>query len=310
MITESGVRARSDNPRSRGPAPDLSRAQLPPLSTRRPRPARQTKHFIARGWTAVHADLSVFARALEIPVSSGLTTITLSTNGSRIRATSQQLAVTSNATRSVGNRLSANSRRPSGCSGPGPRSGPARPRRSRPHRTRDARPDRSHDRPTSPTPPSSPPHTRDTDWRENQRDNDTDRDELERSILASRRGDRTITRARSPSPKTAYPSALPQKAPIPDHPTRRSGPDRPSSRIFMHSKRESAPASSAGSRIVMTMPKDAPPRDNNGPPTARTSIPTARPGSTFVAKKRRPRSGSAPCQLGLAHAGLAPRKRS
>ena len=28
MKTESGVRARSDNPRSRGPAPDLSRVQL------------------------------------------------------------------------------------------------------------------------------------------------------------------------------------------------------------------------------------------------------------------------------------------
>ena len=59
MRTESGVRARSDNPRSRGPAPDLSRAQLPPLSTRRPRPARQAKHFIAPRWAAVHADLSV-----------------------------------------------------------------------------------------------------------------------------------------------------------------------------------------------------------------------------------------------------------
>ena len=49
MRTESGVRARSDNPRSRGPAPDSSRAQLPPLSTRRPRPARQAKHFMLPG---------------------------------------------------------------------------------------------------------------------------------------------------------------------------------------------------------------------------------------------------------------------
>ena len=43
---------------------------------------------------------SVFARACVIPVSSGLTTTTRSTCGSRIRATSQQLPVTSNATRS------------------------------------------------------------------------------------------------------------------------------------------------------------------------------------------------------------------
>ena len=81
MITESGVRARSDNPRSRGPAPDLSRAQLPPLSTRRPRPARQpnqvagastkpcNQHFIARGWTAAHADLSVLHASGASPLT-------------------------------------------------------------------------------------------------------------------------------------------------------------------------------------------------------------------------------------------------
>ena len=48
--------------------------------------------------SALAPSLSVFARALLIPVSSGLTTITRSTCGSRIRATSHALPVTSNAT--------------------------------------------------------------------------------------------------------------------------------------------------------------------------------------------------------------------
>jgi hypothetical protein len=60
---------------------------------------------------------SVFARARVIPVSSGLTTITRSTCGSRIRATSQQLPVTSNATRSDATRLCANNANPSGVLG-------------------------------------------------------------------------------------------------------------------------------------------------------------------------------------------------
>ena len=56
MRTESGVRARSDNPRSRGPAPDFRRAQLPPRRKRRPRPAVTTKHFMDPRWAAVHTD--------------------------------------------------------------------------------------------------------------------------------------------------------------------------------------------------------------------------------------------------------------
>jgi hypothetical protein len=63
---------------------------------------------------------SVFARACVIPVSSGLTTTTRFTCGSRIRATSQQLPVTSNATRSDGSELSANVPRPSGVLGTRP----------------------------------------------------------------------------------------------------------------------------------------------------------------------------------------------
>jgi hypothetical protein len=47
-------------------------------------------------------------------VSSGLTTITLSTNGSSIGATSQAPPVTSSATRSVASKLSANTRSASG----------------------------------------------------------------------------------------------------------------------------------------------------------------------------------------------------
>ena len=58
--------------------------------------------------------------AWVIPVSSGLTTTTRSTYGSRIRATSQQLPVTSNATRSVGARLSASVLNPSGVLGTRP----------------------------------------------------------------------------------------------------------------------------------------------------------------------------------------------
>jgi hypothetical protein len=60
---------------------------------------------------------SVFARACVIPVSSGLTTITRSTCGSRIRATSQQLPVTSTATRSDFTRLCASISSPSGVLG-------------------------------------------------------------------------------------------------------------------------------------------------------------------------------------------------
>ena len=66
------------------------------------------------------SSLSVFARALEMPVSSGLTTTTRCTCGSRILATSQQLPVTSNATRSLGSRLCASSLNPSGVLGTRP----------------------------------------------------------------------------------------------------------------------------------------------------------------------------------------------
>jgi hypothetical protein len=63
---------------------------------------------------------SVFARARVIPVSSGLTTTTRSTCGSRIRAISQQLPVTSNATRSDRTRFAASKPSPSGVLGTRP----------------------------------------------------------------------------------------------------------------------------------------------------------------------------------------------
>ena len=57
---------------------------------------------------------SVFARAWRMPVSLGETTITRATCGSRIRAIAHALPVTSNATRSRGSRLCANSSNASG----------------------------------------------------------------------------------------------------------------------------------------------------------------------------------------------------
>jgi hypothetical protein len=57
---------------------------------------------------------SVFARACVIPVSPGLTTTTPATWGSRIPTISHALPVTSNATRSVENKLSANTPSASG----------------------------------------------------------------------------------------------------------------------------------------------------------------------------------------------------
>jgi hypothetical protein len=66
------------------------------------------------------SSLSVFARALTIPVSSGDTTTTWLTCGSSSRTTSQQLPVTSNATRSDASRLTASDSIPSGVDGTRP----------------------------------------------------------------------------------------------------------------------------------------------------------------------------------------------
>src|SRR5665648_77176 len=61
--------------------------------------------------------------------------------------------------------------------------------------------------------------------RENQRETDTDRYELQRSIQASRRSGQRQARARSPSPKTAYPSAFSQRRPL-SRINQTFGPDR------------------------------------------------------------------------------------
>ena len=63
---------------------------------------------------------SVFARACEMPVSPGETTMTLLTCGSSSLTISRELPVTSSATRSVGNRLSASVSIPSGVAGTRP----------------------------------------------------------------------------------------------------------------------------------------------------------------------------------------------
>jgi hypothetical protein len=259
VITESGVRARSNNPRSRGPAPDLSRAQLPPLSTRRPRPARQpsevawvsakprNKHFIARGWAAVHADLSVFARALVIPVSSGDTTATRLTCGSSSRTTSQQLPVTSNTTRSDATKLSASDSIPSGVAGTRRRSASLRPRRSRSHRTCDAHPARSRDRPIGACPRLAPPQLAVDNAGEpaGQRHRPIRALSVAQSRQVAGAAERKA-RARSPSIKTAYPSAFSQtKAPVPDQPNLRPTPDGPQPCSFMPREATVSSASSA-----------------------------------------------------------------
>src|SRR5580704_6658177 len=69
--------------------------------------------------------------------------------------------------------------------------------------------------------------------RENQRDNDTDRYELNGSILASRRGGQTNSPGSKPIVQKR-PTRLrsPNKAPVPDRPTLRPAPDRASSMQF------------------------------------------------------------------------------
>jgi len=182
------------------------------------------------------SSLSVFARALPMPVSSGLTTITRSTNGSRIRATSQQLPVTSNATRSVSNRLSASSRSPSGVLGtrPAERTLPssqiATTQKSRCTSRPIARPTHLVNANAIAPPPTV--GWFDTRW-ENQRDNDTDRYELDRSIQARRRGGQPKSPGSKPIAKNGLPvCVLPKKAPVPDLRTVGPGPDGPSEKHF------------------------------------------------------------------------------
>ena len=168
---------------------------------------------------------SVFARACVMPVSSGLTTTTRSTCGSRIRATSQQLPVTSNATRSDASKLSAKhhqtlrrARHPS----------------AGPHLALLA--DRDHaevtvnvqaDRATDP-PRQSHPHLHRRNGRAGEPAGQRHRPIRARStIQASRRGGRTKSPGSKPIVQNGLPACvLPTEAPVPDHPTLRPDPDR------------------------------------------------------------------------------------
>src|SRR5437764_11534177 len=121
-----------------------------------------------------------------MPVSSGLTTTTRWTRGSRILVTSQQPPVTSNATRSERTRLSANAAIPWEVAGTRPAelitpsSHTATSQKSRCTSRPIARPTHLV---------TAIPHLHHSavSVRENQRDGDTDRYELNRSIQASRR---------------------------------------------------------------------------------------------------------------------------
>ena len=81
----------------------------------------------------------------------------------------------------------------------------------------------------------------DTTW-ENQRKNDTDRYELERSIQASRRGGRMKSTGSKPIAENGLPvCVLPMKAPVPDEPNVRPRPDGPFKRHF-HAARTMSPS--------------------------------------------------------------------
>src|SRR6478672_2810906 len=158
-----------------------------------------------------------------IPVSSGLTTITRSTCGSRIRATSRQLPVTSSATRSDATRLWASNVNPSGVLGtrPAVRTSPswqiATTQKSRCTSRPIARP--VHLRNAT----SHLPDAVDTQ-RENQRDNDTDRYVLAAQSRQVAGAAERKARARSPSRKPAYPPAFSQRSPCPGSLDAKAGP--------------------------------------------------------------------------------------
>ncbi len=101
--------------------------------------------------------------------------------------------------------------------------------------------------------------------RENQRDNDTDRYELNGSILASRRGGQTNCPGSKPIVQKR-PTRLrsPNKAPVPDRPTLRPEPDRASTTQFhatswrtiraSHARRPSSVRSPSGSSSPRASP--------------------------------------------------------
>ena len=79
----------------------------------------------------------------------------------------------------------------------------------------------------------SPPRHRVDMQRENQRDNDTDRYELEAQSRQVAGAAERKARARSPSTQNGLPvCVLPKKAPVPDQPNLGPAPDRPSKKQF------------------------------------------------------------------------------
>ena len=114
-------------------------------------------------------ELSVFARALQIPVSSGLTTTTRSTYGSRIRATSHRCPSPPTPPDRSAARLSASAVSPSGVLGTRPAGADLPVLADRDHTEITVH--IQTDRPTDPPHQRhvSPPHVVDT-RRENQRD--------------------------------------------------------------------------------------------------------------------------------------------
>ena len=189
------------------------------------------------------SSLSVFARALAIPVSSGLRPPRPgSTCGSSSRATSQQLPVTSNATRSDGHRLSASALIPSGVLGtrPAERTSPSSQIATSQNSRCTSRPIA---RPTHLGNPILSPPQLGLTVRENQRDNDTDRYELDSSIQASRRGGRTKSTGSKPIDQNGLPVCVLPRSPCPGSPNLRPAPDGPSKQQFHASRRSSADAS-------------------------------------------------------------------
>jgi hypothetical protein len=126
-----------------------------------------------------------------------------STHGSNSRATSQQLPVTSNATRSDVNKLSANDLIPSGVLATRPTEQARRPRRSRPHKSRGAHPGRPHDPPISAIPPFT---STQLDCGAGEPAGQRHRPiRAQSSIQASRRGGRTISPGSKPIGQNGLP---------------------------------------------------------------------------------------------------------
>src|SRR5581483_1201918 len=202
------------------------------------------------------SSLSVLARALVIPVSSGETTTTRLTCGSRIRATSQQPPVTSNATRSDANKLRASDATPPGVAGtrPAERTSPS-------SQTATSQKSRCTSNPTArPTHLGSPILTSITRGANaGERAGKRHRPiRAQSSIQASRRGGRTKSTGSKPIDQNGLPvCVLPNKAPVPDQPNLRPDPDRASNHKFHASKSSSLGGAGASEETHQSRPRAA-----------------------------------------------------